>query len=126
MVMKVDCKTVLVVEDDPAARLTLCDILADEGYHCLEAADGREAIERLAQAEVAPCVILLDLMMPGMNGWQFLEWMQRSGSHPGIPVVVLSAMPDGAAEAKRLAAASFIPKPVPLDALLESVERHCA
>ncbi len=119
------CKTVLVVEDDPAARTTLVDILSDEGYRCVEAAEGREAIAQLSAVHEAPCVILLDLMMPVMNGWQFMEWLRQRPEYATVPVVVVSAVREVEAEARRLAAAAFVTKPIALEPLLQSVERYC-
>lgn len=119
-------KTILVVEDDDDARGALCELLSDAGYRCLEAANGQEAIRRLSAAAERPAVILLDLMMPRMNGWQFREWQQGSVEHSPIPVVVLSAATDGAAEAKKLAAAGFLPKPLDLARLLETLQRYCS
>ncbi|MEZ0230693.1 MAG: response regulator [Planctomycetota bacterium] len=117
--------TILVIEDDSDARVTLCEILTDEGYECVEASDGRDAMQKLVGMGRRPSVILLDLMMPGMNGWQFREWQRQSPDFATIPVVVLSAATDAAHEARRLEAADFIAKPIHLDRLLDTVRRYC-
>src|SRR5919206_1695644 len=80
---------VLVVEDDFAIRETLRELLEDEGYRVAWAANGKEALARLH--ERAPRVILLDLMMPVMDGWEFRVAQQRDPALASIPVVVISA-----------------------------------
>ena len=118
-------RTILIVEDDPSARATLADVLADEGYRCVAAADGREAIAWLTGGVEPPCAILLDLMMPGMNGWELHEWLRAQPRLASVPVVVLSAVRDGAQEAARMGVAAFIQKPIGLEELLATVERYC-
>lgn len=125
MAAALSLRTILIVEDDPAARATLADVLADEGYRCVEAADGREAIAWLTGGAEPPGAILLDLMMPGMNGWELHEWLSTQPRLAQVPVVVLSAARDGAQEAARMGVAAFIQKPIGLDELLEVVERYC-
>jgi CheY-like chemotaxis protein len=120
-----DRKTILVVEDDDDARITLCEVLADAGYECVEAIDGRDAIRRLSTTDGKPSVILLDLMMPGMNGWEFRDWQRQDAEYATIPVVILSAATNAESEAKKLAVSDFIPKPINLDALLKTLRRYC-
>lgn len=119
---------VLVVEDEAGAREVICDTLDAEGYRALGVADGSEAV-RVLEGQLAndqrPCVILLDLMMPGMNGWQFREWQRRDPRFAEIPVVLLSAVRDLHDEARKLAAAGFLAKPVKFEVLLGEIERHC-
>ena len=115
--------SILVVEDDVGAREALTDILRDEGFEVLEAANGREALDRL-QGGTRPCVILLDLVMPVMDGWEFRQRQLREASFAPIPVVVLTATAGDGPEA--VPAADVLRKPVDFDALLERVERHCA
>lgn len=114
-----------MIEDDPLARATLIDLLSEEGYRCVQAADGQEAMTWLGAEAEPPCAILLDLMMPGMNGWQFCAWQRSHPAYERVPVIVLSAVRDGASEAARLGADAFLPKPIDLEALLELVERYC-
>src|SRR5512132_4086682 len=83
---------VLVVEDDAALREALSDALRDEGFTVTAAADGREALDLLrVTASPNPSVILLDLAMPRMNGWQFRAEQQTDDRIAAIPIVVLSA-----------------------------------
>jgi DNA-binding response OmpR family regulator len=100
--------TVLVVDDDREIRSALADILRDEGYVVREACDGMEALESIAVAK--PDLLLLDLMMPVMNGWEVLQSLRRSGGD--LPVVVLSAVP------LRMSGIDHVTKPVKLDQLL--------
>jgi len=82
-------KRILVVEDNSLTRDALVIILSAQGYEVEGAADGQEALACLERRE-PPGLILLDLAMPGMDGWQFLEQRQRNRGLAGIPVIVLS------------------------------------
>jgi CheY-like chemotaxis protein len=117
------CKTVLVIEDDPAVRESIQDALEIQGYEIATAADGQEAIQRLNALGTQPCVILLDMMMPGMNGWQFLDYQRNDPAYAGIPVVVCSALAETARSVKP---AAFVPKPVELKILVQAVKAFCA
>lgn len=123
--MTVPC--VLVIEDESAAREVICDSLDAEGCRAVGVADGSAAVQLLEGGAEAPlpCVILLDLMMPGMNGWQFREWQRRDPRFASIPVVLVSAVRDLREEARKLSAAGFLEKPVKFETLLDVVERHC-
>jgi CheY-like chemotaxis protein len=114
----------VVVEDDDELRGVVCELLEDAGFRTRPAADGTEAVTVLERGGEEPCLILLDLMMPGMDGWTFRRWQQAS-AHAAVPVVVISAVLDGAKQAAQLDAAGFLGKPIRLEALLESVERYC-
>jgi CheY-like chemotaxis protein len=81
---------VLVVEDDAPIREALCAVLRDDGYAVAEAGDGQEALEFL-RTHPTPRVILLDLMMPVMDGWTFLREQAADPALAGIPVVVITA-----------------------------------
>src|ERR1051326_8032969 len=114
---------VLLVEDDGELRDAIGRALESEGYEVLLGSDGEEAFAHL-KAGVRPCVILLDLMMPGMDGWRFMEEVRL---HPGfrrLPIVVVSAYgtPDGG---RSLGAAGYLKKPFGLDPLLDVVSHHC-
>jgi CheY-like chemotaxis protein len=115
---------VLVVEDDFAIRETLRELLEDEGYDVSWASNGREALELLAHR--APRVILLDLMMPVMDGWEFRVAQQKDPALARIPVVVISA--DHALDQKvaALAVDGWLAKPFELDALLTTLRRYTA
>ena len=82
-------KTVLVVEDDAALRQSLLEFLGDEGYRGLGAENGRQALDLLDRIE-PPSLILLDLMMPVMDGWAFLAAREAAGRQGEAPVVLLS------------------------------------
>lgn len=105
--------TILVVDDDEAIRESLSDCLRDEGFEVVCARNGAEALASLEAME-SPIVILLDLMMPVMSGWEFLEVVQASDRLSAIPIIVVSAMCAPGARA-------CIEKPVDLDRLLEAV-----
>jgi CheY-like chemotaxis protein len=121
-----DCdRRVLVVDDDPSIREALSDLLGDEGYRVTTAPNGAEALNLLrAPGELRPCVILLDLMMPVMNGQQFYAEQQRDPALAAIPIVVISA--DGNVALKAAAfGGEFLAKPVRLDTVLGVLGRLC-
>ena len=107
---------VLVVEDDPALRESLAEMLEDEGYCVYSAGNGAEALRVLMQI-ARPSVILLDLMMPVMNGWDLISALKRDERFADIPVAVCSAV-----EQQRPPAFRFIKKPINLVTLIETVE----
>jgi CheY-like chemotaxis protein len=115
---------VLVVDDDPDIRDTLGMVLGLQGYTVSMAADGAEALERMRAMSPPPCLVLLDLMMPRMNGfevWQAMEASERTA----IPVVALTgAGPGVTARAKELRL-EVLHKPIGLAQLLETVARFC-
>ncbi len=116
--------TVLVVEDDETVRETLCMVLEDEGYDVESAANGQEALRHLRSAP-PPCLILLDLMMPVMSGWEFRLQQRQDPTLSSIPVVVVSAVTNGVDPVGALDAIAYFKKPVDLDALLSTVASHC-
>ena len=99
-------------------REAVAEVLADEGYVVHGAGDGAEAL-RKARA-VHPDIVLLDLMMPGMNGWEFRAAQKGDPELSDIPVVVLSAL----GRVAGMDAAGFIQKPFDLDELLDAVREH--
>jgi CheY-like chemotaxis protein len=119
-------RRVLVVEDDADIRETTVEALADHGYDVLSAGNGREALDTLRGASHLPCVILLDLMMPVMNGREFRREQVRDAAIAHIPVVVVSAFADAAKEARQLGAVACLEKPLTLSALLATAKRYCA
>jgi CheY-like chemotaxis protein len=112
----------LVVEDDPDVREAISDVLRDAGYGITSAGDGDEALRAL-QAGLKPVAILLDLMMPGMNGYEFRAQQRADPAIADIPVIVLSAMRGAEADATSLSAAGCVMKPARVDDLLEMVSR---
>lgn len=116
------CKNVLIVEDDEGIRETLRLALELEGYSVFSAANGQEGLDILPKIE-RPCLILLDLMMPVMDGWRFVEILDEDTILAAIPVVVVTAF---AERAKSIHARGILKKPIDLDVLLATVKRYCA
>jgi DNA-binding response OmpR family regulator len=112
---------VLVVDDQEAIRDTLQTALDDEGFTVECAANGREALDILERWQ--PCVILLDLMMPVMDGWTFRAEQRRSGNT--VPIVLLSAAGELARHKEALGAAAVIPKPFDIDRVISAIEGVC-
>jgi CheY-like chemotaxis protein len=114
---------ILVVEDDEDIREVMLETLQDEGYRVVGAPDGAAALAFLRSAESRPVVMLLDLMMPGMNGAEFRAEQIKDPALATIPVILLSA--DSRLEEKYadLGGAGFLRKPIKLDALLDTVAR---
>lgn len=112
--------TILVVEDDPDLRLVHSEILSHEGYKVLTAADGVEALE-VVEHEGPPAMILLDLRMPRMNGWDLAERLRQRPGWRDIPVVVVAAHYRIADEAAAIGARAWLHKPVSIDHLLRVV-----
>jgi CheY-like chemotaxis protein len=124
------CKNILIVEDHADIRDSMEETLKGEGYEVYAVTNGRDAmgvLKRLA----GPTLILLDMMMPVMNGWEFLEAHRAPADHFGdyaLPVVVISAIEAFSAlvsKGRPLPAIGYIRKPVSLNALLEIVQSHC-
>jgi CheY-like chemotaxis protein len=116
---------ILVVDDDVEIRETVVEALRERGYEALGARDGLEALDTL-RSRSPWCLILLDLMMPNMDGWQMREAQLADPKLSEIPVVVVSATSDVSERAKQLDAVAYVTKPARLTQLLETVERHCA
>ena len=114
-----DARRVLVVEDDAAIRSLLDSALTDEGYEVRTAEHGGAALEILELW--SPHVILLDLMMPVLDGWRFRARQVANTSWAAIPVIVLSAAYEVSNQAQIMAVAAFIAKPFDLDDLLATV-----
>ncbi len=114
--------TVFIVEDDVDTREMLGRFLELEGFRVESAANGKLALERLDAGSPA-CVILLDLMMPVMDGWQFRREQVQHAALADIPVIVVSAA--GSDRLQRIDADAYLSKPVDLDELLERVTEYC-
>ncbi len=120
-----DTHRVLVVDDDTDIRETIIEVLEDAGYEAVGAANGVEALAQLRDPDDSWCVVLLDLMMPQMDGRKFrVEQLQDPALSP-IPVVIVSAMTDVAEAAEELQVAAHVTKPVPLEDLVQLVDRFC-
>jgi DNA-binding response OmpR family regulator len=116
---------VLIIEDDADIRFGLAVILEDEGYTVVTAPNGREALKYLREAPEPPCLILLDLMMPDMDGWQFRAEQRRDPAVASVPVVVISAAADLQSRTATLAAAAVMQKPIQIGTLLDLVRHFC-
>jgi CheY-like chemotaxis protein len=116
---------VLVIEDHDDTREMIAALLAAEGFTVVTAENGRRGLQRLIDAR--PCLVLLDLMMPVMTGWEFrrAQVSLSDADLADVPVLLLTAVPDPLAEANRLHAAGVITKPLDFDELVETVKRHC-
>ncbi len=113
-------RLVLVVDDDPDILQTLALCLSTEGYRVLMAGNGREALDFLSREQ--PACILLDLMMPVMDGWQFVAELEARGWRKA-PLLILSADRAVQGHASRLGADAFLAKPFDLDDLLGKVQQ---
>jgi CheY-like chemotaxis protein len=121
----VDTKSVLIVDDDLDIRDSLAEVLEIEGYRVAKAKNGREAL-RMLQTGQRPAVILLDLMMPVMNGWQFRAAQASDPTIATIPVVVLTADSNAREKAAEIGAQAFLRKPLDLRTLLDTIGRWAA
>ena len=117
-----DMAKILVVEDNDDVREMMAVTLELEGHKVDTAANGREALEKLRTGE-KPCLILLDLMMPVMNGWEFRRALQQDPVLRTVPVVVVSAATGDIV--KKTPADAFLSKPVDMDRLLDVVCDLC-
>jgi len=116
---------VLVVEDDSDALDLIATILEDAGYNVLRATNGLEALARLAEQRGRCDLILLDLMMPVMNGWDFRRKQREIVALADIPVILMSAGAHLAAASDGLDPAGSMTKPVDPEDLIAIVKRHC-
>ncbi|HWO14413.1 MAG TPA: response regulator [Polyangiaceae bacterium] len=115
--------TVLVVDDDEDIRLAMYDTLEAEGYQVLLAEDGQDALTKLRSASEPPSLILLDLMMPNLDGSGFCAEQQGDPGLAGIPVVIVSADSHVKQKAAALGVAGSLVKPVRIADLLATIER---
>lgn len=113
-----------MVEDDREQRETLCAMLDLEGFEQVEAANGREALDYLNEFR-APCLILLDLEMPVMNGWDFRAKQLADERLARIPVIIVTANDDGL-EKRFPGVAGFLWKPLAFEKLAVLLDRVCA
>ena len=117
---------ILVVEDDRDIRESLVELLQEEGYDVVAARHGAEALECLRANGTLPSLIVLDLMMPVMDGRTFRREQRTDTRLAGIPVLVLSADRAVFTQAAELGAAGALSKPIKPDLLLHAIERHRA
>ncbi len=110
----------MVVEDDTSTRTALCDFLKLEGYEVDSVSNGVEALDYV-HSHRAPCLIILDLMMPRMDGWRFRSEQKKDPEPAKCPVVVVSASTGD----RHIDANLVLQKPVDLEGLLNAVEEYC-
>ena len=113
-------RPVLIVDDEPVIRAGMCELLADAGYRAIPAENGASALDLLREMDPLPGLIILDLMMPVMDGWQLLARLQENPDWAELPVMVVSA-----ADRRPQLVQSFLPKPIDTTKVLETVKRHC-
>jgi CheY-like chemotaxis protein len=113
---------VLIVEDDDDLREMMAQLLSLEGFHAAAVANGQEALDYLKHEDV-PDLILLDLMMPVMDGWEFRRQQQADPALAGVPVIVFSAVDHS--RAGDVSAAAILTKPLDFDRLLALVRSYC-
>ena len=114
-------RLILVVDDDHAIRESLCELLEDEGYSVAKAGDGQEALNLLQRVGV-PCLILLDLMMPVMDGYEFIGRKLADPALVNIPLVIITAAgPSKTASVTH----PVLAKPVRADTLISTVKQYC-
>jgi two-component system chemotaxis response regulator CheY len=112
--------SVLVVEDDEDIREAIGNILEDEGYEVALAEHGEHALALLSELE-RPCLLLVDLVMPEMDGWQLMKALSKNDRLATIPVVIMSAVTRPA----HIDGQRVIKKPLDLDIMLRIVREHC-
>lgn len=113
---------VLIIEDNHDVRVALRNSLEDEGYRVLSVTDGRRALELLERLRgQLPELILLDLMLPVMDGWEFAERVRSSEELSHIPIAVISAFD----RQPPLGAVEYLRKPIKAEELLRLVARYC-
>ena len=118
-------KLVMIVDDDRDVRDSVCEALEDHGYQTIGASHGKEALELLRSSAAKPCIIVLDMMMPVMDGWAFRAAQREDSTLSSIPVLVLTAHSSASETAHEMGAVGFLRKPVSLQELLTAVEQAC-
>ena len=116
-------RRVLVVEDDADLREMMAQLLVLEGFEADMAGDGAEALDKLRGTSAHPDVILLDMMMPRMDGWSFCREQAREPALAAIPVVVVTAAPRE--QVSSVAAAAVVSKPFDYQQLISTLRQHC-
>lgn len=113
--------TVLVVEDEDDLREMIREALELNGYAVVTAEDGQQALTRLSHIEQL-CLVLIDLLMPGMNGWDLFDEFKRRSELDGVPIVVYSSVANRAPNG----ATRVLQKPLTFGELLSTVREYCA
>lgn len=113
--------SILVVEDDPTVRQLICEVLVSEGFEVDAAADGRQALDRVAERR--PALLVLDLTLPLMSGPDLIAALRRQDGPPP-PILVISGAGDAPRKARELGAFAYLQKPFDIDMLLDLVMRQ--
>ncbi len=116
---------VLLIEDDDDIRTTLTELLEHEGYEVRLANDGEAALVELRAEGQRPCFIVLDLMMPGMNGWSFLKERREDSHLAKIPVAVVTADVKALSSLGEFDLIERLTKPFDWNRLIDAIERSC-
>lgn len=117
---------ILVVDDEAPIRDVVVEILEDEGYEATSVANGAEALRYLEHTSDLPALILLDLNMPVMSGWDFRLAQLNDARLASIPVVAFSAGATVQRQAQNINAAGYLPKPVEYTELVRTIAQFCA
>jgi DNA-binding response OmpR family regulator len=115
-------KTIIVVDDDPAILDLVEMVLDEEGYEVKTATNGREALDLLAAQQ--PTMVLLDLMMPVMDGWSFCRLVKGNAATKNLPIIIMSADRHLGQKADDVSADDFLVKPFDIDMLLDTVAKY--
>lgn len=121
MVKESCCQSILVVEDDDDIRSAIVDLLETEGYSTESAVNGKDALEKLSIIP-KPCLVLLDMMMPIMNGREFLDTVMKDSHLAPIPVLIVSAVAD---KTNTQGSVGFLKKPIDIEVVLKVVGQYC-
>ena len=113
-------KRILIVDDDEDLRETLRLVIEAEGFEVDVASNGREALDILDRGQGQPCVVILDLLMPLMDGWETLATIRNNHRFDCLPIIICTSAPSQAPRGFPV-----LPKPVDLDLLLETLSRFC-
>ncbi len=118
---KSPCHSILVVEDDYDIRTAMVQLLESEGYHAESASNGQEALNLLDKIS-KPCLVLLDMMMPIMNGREFLDALTKKSNLAPLPVLIVSAIADAS---DTTGSVGFIKKPIDIEVVLKIIHQYC-
>lgn len=119
------CNEILIVDDDPDLRETMKDLLTFEGFKAITAGNGQEALKQVTQQQ-QPCLVLLDLMMPVMDGWQFLDILEKQHRQilSRLQIVVVSAVADLSSLQHRYHC-QVMKKPADIQGLVALARKYC-
>jgi CheY-like chemotaxis protein len=119
-------KTILIIDDDADFRKLLAHLLKREGYEIAEAVDGEKALDYLwYSGKPAPSLIILDLIMPVMDGWKFRGIQKSDPKISHVPVIVITSGQTAEQDISSVQVSAFLKKPIQIDFLLRTVKTHC-